>query len=155
MIKVWLIIQREFLNRVQKKSFLIATILVPLIFPVIIGGLVYVAIKESESAKAETVQVLDESKLFTFTNSKRFTFVPIDMPLEQAKKVYNETQDFGLLYIPAFDINKPEGVALYTKENPSVEKVGDLQSALEQQIHDLKLKEYNMMKVFLKACAKK
>jgi ABC-2 type transport system permease protein len=97
--------------------------LVPLIFPVIIGGLVYVAIKESESAKAETVQVLDESKLFTFTNSKRFTFVPIDMPLEQAKKVYNETQDFGLLYIPAFDINKPEGVALYTKENPALKKL--------------------------------
>jgi len=151
MNKVWLIIQREFLNRVQKKSFLIATILVPLIFPVIIGGLVYVAIKESESAKAETVQVLDESKLFTFTNSKRFTFVPIDMPLEQAKKVYNETQDFGLLYIPAFDINKPEGVALYTKENPSVEKVGDLQSALEQQIHDLKLKEYNIDESILKS----
>ena len=151
MNKVWLIIQREFLNRVQKKSFLIATILVPLILPVIIGGLVYVAIKESESAKAETVQVLDESKLFTFTNSKRFTFVPIDMPLEQAKKVYNETQDFGLLYIPAFDINKPEGVALYTKENPSVEKVGDLQSALEQQIHDLKLKEYNIDESILKS----
>ena len=31
MNKVWLIIQREFLNRVQKKSFLIATILLPLI----------------------------------------------------------------------------------------------------------------------------
>ncbi|HCZ35688.1 MAG TPA: ABC transporter permease, partial [Cytophagales bacterium] len=85
MNKVWLIIQREFLNRVQKKSFLIATILVPLIFPAIIGGLVYVAIKESESAKAETVQVLDESKLFKFENNKQFTFIPIAIPREQAK----------------------------------------------------------------------
>ncbi len=151
MNKVWLIIQREFLNRVQKKSFLIATILVPLIIPVIIGGLVYVAIKESESAKAETVQVLDESKVFKFENSKQFTFIPIDMPLEQAKKAYNETQDFGLLYIPAFDINKPEGVALYTKENPSVEKVGDLQNNIERQIHDLKLKEHNIDEAVLKS----
>lgn len=151
MNKVWLIIQREFLNRVQKKSFLIATILVPLIFPAIIGGLVYVAIKESESAKAETVQVLDESKLFKFENNKQFTFIPIAIPLEQAKKTYNETDDFGLLYIPAVDINKPEGIALYTKENPSIEKVGDLQNNIERQIHDLKLKEHNIDEAVLKS----
>ena len=101
MNKIWLIIQREFLSRVQKKSFLIATILVPLIFPAVIGGLAYIAIKEAESAKADTVQVLDESKMFTFESNKRFTFVPLDLPLEQAKKFYNETDDFALLYIPA------------------------------------------------------
>lgn len=151
MNKIWLIIQREFLNRVQKKSFLIATILVPLIFPAIIGGLVYVAIKESESAKAEMVQVLDESKLFKFESTRKFNFTKIDLPLEQAKKAYNETDDFALLYIPAIDINKPEGISIYTKENPSIEKVGDLESNLEGQIHDLKLKEYNIDEAVLKS----
>ncbi|MEQ1585583.1 MAG: ABC transporter permease [Cyclobacteriaceae bacterium] len=151
MNKIWLIIQREFLSRVQKKSFLIATILVPLIFPAVIGGLAYIAIKEAESAKADTVQVLDESKMFAFESNKRFTFVPLDLPLEQAKKVYNETDDFALLYIPAIDINKPEGVAIYTKENPSIEKVGDLESLIENQIHDQKLKEYKIDEAILKS----
>jgi len=151
MNKILLIMQREFLNRVQKKSFLIATILVPLIFPAIIGGLAYIAIREAKTAKAETVQVLDESKLFEFQSGKRFTFVPLDMPLEQAKKVYNETEDFALLYIPKIDINKPEGVAIYTKENPSMEKVGDLENSIEIQIHDLKLKEYNIDEATLKS----
>jgi ABC-2 type transport system permease protein len=151
MNKILLIIQREFLNRVQKKSFLIATILVPLIFPAIIGGLAYIAIKDAESAKAETVQVLDESKLFKFESNKRFTFVPLDIPFDQAKKVYLETNDFALLYIPKIDINKPEGVAIYTKENPSIEKVGDLESSIATQIHDLKLKEYNIDEAILKS----
>jgi len=151
MSKVWLIIQREFLNRVQKKSFLIATILVPLIFPVIIGGLFDVALKEAEAATAETIQVLDESKMLKFENSKQFTFVLLDMPLEQAKKAYNETDDFGLLYIPAFNINKPEGLVLYTKENPSIEKVSNLKSSIEHQIQDLKLKEYNIDEAILKS----
>jgi ABC-2 type transport system permease protein len=151
MNKILLIIQREFLNRVQKKSFLIATILVPLIFPAIIGGLAYIAIKDAESAKAETVQVLDESKLFKFESNKRFTFVPVDIPFEQAKKVYLETDYFALLYIPKIDINKPEGVAIYTKENPSIEKVGDLESSIATQIHDLKLKEYNIDEAILKS----
>lgn len=151
MNKIWLIIQREFLNRVQKKSFLIATILVPLIFPAIIGGLIFIMIKESESAKADTVQVLDESKMFTFKSNKRFTFVPLDLTLDQAKKVYNETDDFALLYVPKIDINKPEGIAIYTKANPSIEKVGDLESSIENQIHDLKLREYNIDEATLKS----
>ncbi len=151
MNKIWLIIQREFLNRVQKKSFLITTILVPLIFPAIIGGLAYVAIKDAESAKADVVHVLDESKNFTFEDSKRFIFIPIDQTLEGAKKIYNATNDFALLYIPDFDINKPEGVLLYTKENPSIDKVGDLESLIETRIHDLKLQEYKIDAATLKS----
>jgi len=151
MNKIWLIIQREFLNRVLKKSFLITTILVPLIFPAIIGGLAYVAIKESESAKAELVYVLDESHNFTFDETKKFSFVPLNLSLEEAKKTYQQTKDFALLYIPKIDINKPDGILLYTKENPSIEKVGDLESLIENRIHDLKLKEYNIDEATLKS----
>ena len=142
--------QREFLNRVQKKSFLITTILVPLIFPAIIGVLVYIMKKEAESAKADTIQVVDESGKFIFENGKRFAFVPLSMPLEQAKKAYNETKDFALLYIPPFDLNKPDGMVMYTKENPSIEKVGNLESILQDRIRDLKLEEYKIDKETLK-----
>ena len=151
MNKIWLIIQREFLNRVLKKSFLITTILVPLIFPAILGGLAYVAVKDAESAETDVVHVLDESKQFTFEDSKRFKFIPIDQSLEEAKKIYNATNDFALLYIPKLDINKPEGVLLYTKENPSIDKVGDLESKIETRIQDLKLKEYNIDEATLKS----
>jgi len=151
MNKIWLIIQREFLTRVQKKSFLIATILVPLIFPAIIGGLVYVMIREAESAKADTVQVIDESGKFSFENTKKFTFVQLSLPLDQAKKAYNETKDFALLYIPPFEISKPEGMAIYTQENPSIEKIGDLEGVLEERVRDLKLEEYKIDKETLKS----
>jgi ABC-2 type transport system permease protein len=151
MNKVWLIMQREFLNRVQKKSFLITTILVPLIFPAIIGVLVYIMKKEAESAKADTIQVVDESGKFIFENGKRFAFVPLSMPLEQAKKAYNETKDFALLYIPPFDLNKPEGMVMYTKENPSIEKVGNLESILQDRIRDLKLETYKIDQETLKS----
>ncbi len=151
MNKIWLIIQREFLTRVQKKSFLIATILVPLIFPAIIGGLIYLMKKEAASAKADIVQVVDESGKFALENTKRFTFVHLHLPLDQAKKVYNETKDFALLYIPAFEISKPEGLMIYIQENPSIEKVGDLESILEERVRDLKLEEYKIDKETLKS----
>jgi ABC-2 type transport system permease protein len=153
MNKVWLIIQREFLIRVRKKSFLIATILVPLLIPTILGGLIALAVKEQESAKPDTVMILDESGQFNLDstkNTKRFHFVPLQVPLEQAKKAYNETKDFALLYVPKFDINKPEGLVLYTQENPSVEKVSDLESILADRVRDLKLQEYKIDKDVLK-----
>ena len=151
MSKIWLIIQREFLTRVQKKSFLIATIIVPLIFPAIIGGLIYVMVKEAESAKPDTVLILDESGKFVFENTKRYTFVPVQGPLDKAKEAYKQTEDFALLYIPQFDINRPDGLAMYTKENPSIEKVGGLESIIENRIHDLKLEQYNIDKEVLKS----
>ena len=151
MNKIWLIIQREFLTRVQKKSFLVATVLVPLIFPAIIGGLIYIMAKEAESAKADKVQVVDESGKFVFENTKKFIFIPLQMPIEEAKKTYNETKDFALLYIPPFEISKPEGLVIYTQENPSIEKVGDLESILEERVRDLKLEEYKIDKETLKS----
>ncbi len=153
MNKVWLIIQREFLTRVRKKSFLIATVIVPLVIPAIIGGLIYIMLKEAESAKPDTVMVVDESGQFNLDstkNTKRFIFVPLQLPIEQAKKVYNETKDFALLYTPKFDIKKPEGLIIYTQENPSIEKVADLESILAERVRDLKLQEFKIDKETLK-----
>ena len=149
MNKIWLIIQREFLNRVQKKSFLFTTILVPLIFPAIMGGMVWFMIKEAESAKPEVVHVVDKSGKFVFENSKKFTFSIETDSIEKAKENYNKTKDFALLYIPAFDLSKPEGLLIYTKENPSVEKISDLENVLEMRIRDLKLVQFNIDKATL------
>jgi hypothetical protein len=86
MNKIWLIIQREFLIRVQKRSFLIATILVPLIFPAIIGLLAYIAIKDEQSAKPKILYVLDESGKFVFENTARFSIVKEQAPLDVSRK---------------------------------------------------------------------
>ncbi len=150
MHKVWLIIQREFLNRVQKKSFLITTILVPLIFPAIIGGLVYFMIKEAEGAKADVVELVDESGKFGLENTRRFEFIPVPAGVEQAKKVFQESNHFALLYIPATDANDPKGIVLYTKESQSIEKIGSLTQILNDRVKDFKMERYNIDKETLK-----
>ncbi len=150
MNKIWLIIQREILNRIQKKSFLITTILVPLIFPAIIGVLIFIMVKEMESAKPDTVLVVDESGKLTLDSTRRFRFVPLNLPLDEAKRVYQQSENFALLYIPNFNLDKPEGFALYTRENPSIEKIESLRSILKERIHDLKLEAYNIDKEVLK-----
>jgi ABC-2 type transport system permease protein len=146
MNKIGLIFMREFLNRVQKKSFLIATILVPLIFPAIVGVMIYVSIKQNEGATAQVVEVLDKSGKVQLENSDKYKFVPVTGELEQAKTAFKASDDFALLYVPPFELADPAGFALYTKESPGSRKIDDFENALENRIHDLKLEQFNIDK---------
>ncbi len=140
MNKILLIIQREFLNRVQKKSFLIATILIPLIFPAIIGLLVYIAKQQDKNAEKEIIHYIDESALFV-PDSTKYLFKPFNGTLEDAKTAYRASDDFGLLYIPQLNIAKPEGITLYTKISPSIEDINRIENLFESRIKDLKMQQ--------------
>jgi ABC-2 type transport system permease protein len=153
MNKIWLIFQREFLNRVQKKSFLIATILIPLIFPAIIGIMGYVFMKQEEGASVQTVQVYDRSGKIQLESNTKYKYVNVspDHDFDDVKANFNKSKDFALLYIPEFEVAKPEGFAIYTKENLSIRKIEDLEGALESRIHDLKLEQFHIDKETLKS----
>jgi ABC-2 type transport system permease protein len=143
MNKIWLIIQREFLNRVQKKSFLIATILIPLIFPAIIGLLVFVSKQSEKNAKKEVIHYIDESGAF-IPDTTKYVFKKFQGPLEEAKKAYSTTEDFGLLYIPNYELSRPDGITLYTKINPSLDDKSAIERLFELQIKDLKMQRFKI-----------
>jgi ABC-2 type transport system permease protein len=148
MNKIWLIIQREFLNRVQKKSFLIATILVPLIFPAIIAGLAYVEKQQEKSRGKEIIHYVDDANLFQ-PDTSAFTFKKFHGSFDDAKAAYQNLDDYGLLYIPEVNIDKPEGIILYSKKSRSIEEIGRLESILESQFRDLKIQRLNIDKKVL------
>jgi len=143
MNKVWLIIKKEFLTRVQKKSFLIATIVVPLIVPAIISGMFYLMLKESDAGPAQ-VMVVDESSRFEFKSTSQFSFVPLDVTLEEAKKIYTASESMALLYIPPFEIDKPGGFTLFSRENPGMEKMKAMRDLLEAQIREMKMNAFGV-----------
>src|SRR5688572_2590326 len=151
MNKVLLIIQREFLNRVQKKSFLLTTILVPLIFPAIIAIMIFIMMKQSESVKIETVQVLDESHKFTLKDTREFKFIAATGPLEKAKLAYDSSDHFGLVYVPPFDIKDPKGFTFLSHENPTIEQMGKLENFFEEQVRNMKLEQYKVDQATLDA----
>lgn len=143
MNKIFLIIQREFLNRVQKKSFLIATIVLPLIFPAIMAVLVYFSIQQRKNATRQTIQYVDESGFFVPDTSK-FVFKKLAIDVKTAKEAFQTSDDYGLLYIPHFELSHPDGVTLYTKINPSPNDIGNLEGMLENQIRELKMKKFDV-----------
>lgn len=139
MNKIFLVIQREFMSRVKKKSFLLATILVPLLFPAIIGGMVYLAVQNEKNKELEVVQVLDESALLTFTDTESYDYQMVDGPLDSAKNRFSKSKDLALIYVPKFEIDKPEGVRFYAHTSPGVNLVKGFENKIESQIRDIKL----------------
>ncbi len=61
MRNIFLVIKREYLVRVKKKSFLVMTLLGPLLFVAFYAAVIWVALG---SVDTKTVQVLDKSGLF-------------------------------------------------------------------------------------------
>ncbi|MBY0432877.1 MAG: ABC transporter permease [Cyclobacteriaceae bacterium] len=143
MNKIWLIVQREFLNRVQKKSFLVATVLLPLIFPAIMGVLAYVAIEQKKNATKEIVYFIDESGYFK-PDTAKFIFKPFNGSAEDGKKAVEKADAFGFLYVPKFELKEPKGITLYTKVNPSPTDMGDIERIFETNIKDLKMQQLNI-----------
>ena len=94
MNKIFLVIQREFMSRVKKKSFLLATILVPLIFPAIIGFMIYLRVESEKNKAQEVVQVLDESGIIKFEESKDYIYKTVEGPLDSAKERFNQVGRF-------------------------------------------------------------
>lgn len=141
MNKIFLVIQREFMSRVQKKSFLLATLLVPLIFPAIIIGMVYLKEESEKNKEQEVIHLLNESSIISFEDSERYKYQKVDGPLDSAKTRFTKSEDFALIYVPEVNLEDQQGITFYAKHTPGVTLVRDFEREIENQIREQKLTE--------------
>jgi ABC-2 type transport system permease protein len=139
MHKIWLISQREYLVRVRKTSFIVMTLLAPLLLVALMVIPIYLATISDES---DTILVLDESGLFAgkLKNEDNRTFVAVAGSLATAKQAFLESEYSGLLHIPELDLDKPAGIRLYSKSNASIAHKVAIEASLRREIEALKLK---------------
>ncbi|HEY9117766.1 MAG TPA: ABC transporter permease, partial [Roseivirga sp.] len=144
MNKIFLVLKREYLTRVKKKSFLLATLLTPLVLPAIIFTIAYFATRDKDS-RHEEILVLDQSGYFgeVFT-ANGYDFKYVTGEVETLKKSFKEDGAFGLLLIPEVDLSdlsvrRFDGFELYSETNPSVGVVGRIEELIESRLGDLKL----------------
>jgi ABC-2 type transport system permease protein len=148
MNKILLIVEREVLNRVSKKSFVVATILIPLIFPAVISLLYFVNKKSTENAAKKIVYVVDESGFF-HPDTSRFDFKPFNGSLEAAKEAYKATRDLGLLYIPNTDARDPQGITLYSLAQLTLDEERAIQRSLNEQVKKVRMERLHINKLTL------
>lgn len=139
-----LIIKREFNSRVRNKSFIIMTILSPLILVGMIFLVAYLSSLNNEEIR--TVAILDNSGYFhnALEDSENILFKKLDgIDLNSAKIIAEESEYHGLLYIPESDtISKlDKNIELFVEGSPSVSVVQYIEKSLSATITNLKLEQ--------------
>lgn len=151
MNKIWLVIQREYLTRVRKKSFIIMTILGPILMAAFYALLILVAISEEE--KEHRVMVVDTSPVKLGDALKSYNIRRPNSKLRFVWKYdnYNQARDSiykedysSILFIPRDPVAHPAGMFLAFKERPSLSIKNAIEIELEKIIEEQKLLMYNI-----------
>ena len=142
MHKILLIIQREYLSRVKKKSFILMTLLTPILIAGFYGMIIYFSIQGAKGT-FNKIAVVSTNKTLTekLISNKNISYVYVNQTLAQLKPDLGKSSFDYILYLPEFSLNKPAGIQLL-----GIKQVGlPLNTKVEEDINNLirsqKLKE--------------
>lgn len=141
MNKILLIIQREYLSRVKKKSFIIMTLLTPLIVAGFYGLIIYFSI-QGVKGTFNKVAVVNSNKSLTeqLQPTKNIGYTYVDESLEAMKSSLKTTKYDYILYLPEFDISSPKGIQLIGTKQAGLSLSNRVSGDIEELIRTQKLK---------------
>ena len=145
MRNIGLIIMREFKERVYKKSFIITTLLMPLLLALVSVAPTLIML----FAKGDTKQisVIDNSGIVAsrLESNEEVNFVILEGgDLQQELKSSLEKEEFGVLYIGQDIVENPNNIQLYTNASSSMLLEDNIADQVEQIIKNERLKQYNL-----------
>lgn len=143
MSRIAIVIEREYMERVKKKSFIITTILMPILMLVLMA--LPALIMNFAGTSSTTVAVIDNTgKIFSQLRSEDdLTFIPTpELSVDSA--LTREGVD-GVLVIPAniFD-NKKATLRYYSNGPTSIGTEGTISSEINTIVETERLKAYNI-----------
>jgi ABC-2 type transport system permease protein len=141
MNKISVIIKREYITRVRKKSFIIMTILAPILMAAII--ILPTALMMNQDGDFKKIAVIeDKSDLFkgVIKNTKDAEFVYLEnTKVEDLKSSFESAGYYGVLYISPELINTPNAIELISKKQPPIGLLQHIENSLEKEIERQKL----------------
>ena len=144
--KLGIIIQREYLNKVKKKSFLLTTFGVPILFAGMYAVMLFVMLKAEGDSKR--IAVIDNSGIVMekLENTKQLTFTRLDETDPEAVK--NRLGDYDadiLLYISPLDsATKSVTATTYADKPMGMETAEVLENRINDAVEDYRIGSYGI-----------
>ena len=129
-----IITTREYLNKIGNKSFIIMTLLLPIILAGITFLLSFLTSINNDSSK--TISVVDNTGYIyqKLESSDDIIYdLIVDSSLDEAKEISRNNSDYGLLYITDFDTPEEiaESIVFISEDSPSLSIINRVESQLE------------------------
>ncbi len=143
MSNISLIIQREYNERVRKKSFIIATILMPLLMIGLMVTPTLIMIYAKSDVK--TITVVDQSGIIAgeLESSSEIVFQETSLSPQAARDSLKD-EDFGVLVVGEYILTNNKNITLYTNSASSVTIEEGIISQIKHIIETERLKSYNI-----------
>ena len=144
MNKIALVAKREFLTRVQKKTFLLTTILLPLIIFLFYAMIIYFSVNTGNTLN---IAVADNANIFNgeidSTDEVHFSFVQNETPASLNSKLDKGIYD-GYVYIPASaNILRVDSIQLKSAKSIALISRGRIQDVINKKLRQKKLLTLN------------
>ena len=138
-----IIIGREFRERVMKKSFIISTILTPLLMVGIMVGTSF--IMATNVGEAKHIAVVDRSGVIapSLASTEVIVYEPTDRTPEELRAEGDE-QMYGFLVIGEDIVENPSNVSLYSYSTSTMEVESAIARDIEEVIEQHRLKAYDI-----------
>jgi ABC-2 type transport system permease protein len=145
MSKIGLIIRREYITRVRKRSFIIMSVLGPIIFAAFMVIPAWMAMSEDQEVKK--IAIVDSSGIFVNvipdTEYLKFDYL-FNTRLNDIKDNFREGGYYGVLYISHIVAYEPNSVVFYSDKQPSQSTKMYISKVIEEYIRDQKLLAYEI-----------
>lgn len=150
MSRISLIIKREYLTRVRKKSFIVMTILGPVLMASLF--IVPIMIASYDEDTTQKIRVIDESGLLgdKLRNTSNTFYEKDTLPLQVAKATFDPERHSAILYIPANVLNNTGSILLFSAKQPNLNLVSTIEKSLQQEIENMKLQARGIDREMLK-----
>jgi len=141
MNKILLIIQREYLSRVKKKSFIVMTLLTPVIFATFYGIIIYFSVQGIKGSSSKIAVVNNNTTLTEkLVSTKNATYTYVNKSLPQMKADLATAGYDYVLYLPEFSLDAPSGVQLLGTKQAGLSLNNKVSDDIENAIRNQKLK---------------
>jgi len=141
MNKIGYIIGREYMVRVRKRTFWILTFLIPVLYGLMIGFSVLMT--KNPGIKLQEVNVIDYSELFKdkLSDNDDINYVFMEKGTEQGLiKMLETAENQHVLVFPVLDVNKPEGIKLYSTKQAATVTSDKIKADIKNIIKDERIK---------------
>ena len=144
--KLGIIIQREYLNKVKKKSFLLTTFGVPILFAGMYAAMIFIMLKAEGDSKR--IAVIDNSGIVMekLENTKQLTFTQLSETDPEAVK--NRLGDFDadiLLYISPLDsTTKSVSATTYADKPMGMETAEVIERRINDAVEAYRIDSYDI-----------
>ncbi|MBR5843016.1 MAG: ABC transporter permease [Bacteroidaceae bacterium] len=143
MSKISLIIENEYMTRVRKKSFLVMTLLTPVLMALLCCIPLFIELFSGSDMR--NVTIADQTGLYreVFVDNDEYTYTYLDTETS-SEQMRSDESPYAYIVITDNLLNNPNAMTIYSHKQTTAGFESEVERSMENFLHEAKLASYDI-----------